>query len=178
MVSGLTSSFDGQKMLDKLGIGSSSGLAITPRGNGTSLTATDAKGTSVSGSGYVGNASASDIKNLTMQEAEDSGKQQVVEAVEEAEANQVDMINTTVLKIYELLDGVTNGDKAFRVKVDSYGLVKSGTSALGGLGALNDAASGYGNTVSSGGGSIGGGYSGSAGGGVNGSIDLGGWVMV
>ena len=132
MISGLAGSFSGQAMLTKMGISSGSGLTVTPRGEG-GIGSTDNAGggqQTTSGSGYVGNSSGSDIKNATIQEAEDSKKQQMIEALEEEPANQVDMINSTVLKIYELLDNVTKGNQTLRVRVDSYGL--TGSNSTGG----------------------------------------------
>ncbi len=127
MISGLASSFSGRAMLNTMGIKSGSGLAITPRGAGviTAAMSNDGGG-STSGSGYVGNAASSDIKNSTIQEAEDTKKSLMVEAQEDAESNQVDELNQTVLKIYELLDDVVKGSATFRVRVDSYGLVNGG----------------------------------------------------
>ena len=162
VISGLNSSFSTASMLNKLGIGNGSGLTITPRGTGAiSLGSTGT--TSVSESGYVGNASSSDIKDATLQEAADTKKQQMIEAKESEEANQIDILNTTALKIYELLDDVANGDKSLRVKVDTYGLTKiaSGSGALAGISgaSTNGVDNGYG--VNSGV--------------VSGSVDLGGW---
>lgn len=173
MISGLGSSFSGRAMLNKLGIGSGSGLAVTPRGEGGVTASTGGGSQSTSGSGYVGTASGSDIKNSTIQEAEDSKKQQMIEAKEEEEANKVDILNTTVIKIYELLDDVAHGNGSFKVKVEGYGLTKAGSSgsgsgAQGGVAALN---------------SLNGGSVGSSGNGINsesvsGNVDLGGWIMV
>jgi hypothetical protein len=176
IVSGLTSSFSGQAMLNKLGIGASSGLTVTPRGEGGGGPGGMSGGGSqtTSGSGYVGNSSGSDVKNSTIQEAEDSKKQQMIEAKEEEEANKVDILNTTVIQIYELLNDVVKGESTFRVKVEGYGLTKAsgGAGAQGGIQALNDS---IGGGSGSGVGSI------SSGGGVNsggvsGSIDFGGWT--
>jgi hypothetical protein len=169
-------------MLNQLGIGS--GIAITPRGDGGLYSQAGGGRKSTSGSGYVGNASGSDIKSTTMQEAEDTKQQLMVEAQESEEANQVDMINATLLKIYELLDDVAHGNGYFRVKVENYGLTRAGsTSAQGGVGALG-ALSDSGSSLTGSGTAIGGG-SGSSGnlsgggvnsGGINGSIDFGGWT--
>ena len=61
----------------------------------------------------------------------------MIEAKEEADTSQVDIMNTTVLKIYELLDDVVNGKNSLSVRVAGYGLTKaggalSGTSLTGG----------------------------------------------
>ena len=101
----------------------------------------------------------------------------MVEAKEEEEDNQVTVLNTTVIKIYELLDDVVHGNETFKVKVEGYGLTKAGSAsnALGGVNSLLDNA-GTGANVS---------YSGSGGtggtGGVNsisGSVDFGGWTAM
>jgi hypothetical protein len=166
LISGLGNSFSGQRMLKQLGISSGSGLTVTPRGDGGGGASTGGGGSSTSGSGYVGNSSGSDIKNSTIQESEDSKKQQMVEAKEEEEANQVNVLNTTVLKIYELLDDVAHGNGCFRVKVEGYGLTKAGAgnSSLGGVGALDNSSS---STLSSGG------VNSKS---ISGSIDFGGWT--
>lgn len=170
IISGLSSSFSGQAMLSKMGINEGSGLQVTPRGTGDGIGAADAAGggaQTVSGSGYVGNASSSDIKNTTLQEAEDTKKQQMIEAKEEAEATQIDFINTNVLQIYELLNDVANGKRSLQVKVEGYGLTKLNNSATlspaqGGVAGLlsNNANAGSGDALnggfSSGNGGIGG----------------------
>jgi hypothetical protein len=179
IVSGLSSSFSGQAMLTKMGIDSGSGLKVTPRGGGSGVGAGDdtngggAKTTSESG--YVGNSSSSDIKNSTIQETEDSTKKQVIEAVEEAEANQIDFINVNVLKIYELLEEVASGKRSLSVKTVGYGLTNLGgntslSGSQGGVAGLlsNNAANTSTNSSTLGGGSgsgsfsNGGNYSGSS----------------
>ena len=130
MVTGLASSFSGQAMLNTMGIKSGSGLQVLQRGGGVSAQEDSSSANrqkrlqSTSSSGYVGNASSSDIKSATLQEAEDTKKQLMIEAKEEAETTQIDFINTNVLKIYELLDEVTSGKRNFMVKVAGYGLTK------------------------------------------------------
>ena len=205
IISGLSSSFNGQAMLANMGIEQGSGLKITPRGNG-GIGASDMQGAkqSTSGSGYVGNASSSDIKNSTIQSTEENAKQQMIEAKEEAEATQIDFINTNVLKIYELLDEVANGKRSLSVKVAGYGLTNLGSNtslngAQAGVAGLlsNNAANNSSNNPLGGGFTSGGNYSGSSGSGhssgsVNSgssssgsdgfgstsSIDLGGWTIM
>lgn len=138
LMDGLSNSFSGQAMLNQLGISSTSGIEITPRGDGGFSIQTGGGSTSTSGSGYVGNASGSDIKNSTMQATNDDKKQLMIEAQEEEEANDLDVLNATVLKIYELLDDVAHGSGYFRVKVDNYGLTKgSSSSSQGGVAGVN-----------------------------------------
>jgi hypothetical protein len=206
MISGLSNSFSGQSMLSKMGIEQGSGLKVNIRGTGEGITASDSSGggaKTTSESGYVGNASGSDIKESTMQEAEDSKKKHMIEALEEEQAHQIDYINENVLKIYELLDEVTSGKRNFNVKVAGYGLTtKIGGSDLvvgpqGGVGgqlnvgtgsASSNAGgigSGFGGGQTSSGNSGSGHNSGYANSGSGGSdysvtkgIDLGGWTMM
>ena len=169
MVSGLASSFSGQAMLSKMGIGKGSGLEVTHRGSGDGITAQNAGGgtQSTSGSGYAGQSNGNDIKNSTVQEANDSKKKQMIKAKEEEPANQVDVLNNTVIKIYELLDGVAKGSKTLRVRVDNYGLIGSGNNdsntALSGSGnnnLLGNSGSSGGNAGGNSASSSGGSYSG------------------
>ena len=122
LISGLSRSFNGSKMLETMGISAGSGLSVTPRGSGTSLGAVGGGGLTTSGSGYVGNNNSSDVEKASMQEASDTQKQTMVEAKEEEESNQLDSINVTTVKIYELLDKVVRGENTFRVSVANYGL--------------------------------------------------------
>ena len=197
LINGLASSFSGHMMLASMGIDTGSGLAVTPRGTGGSGIEALAGGgaQTTSGSGYVGNASASDIKDSTIQQNEDDAKQQMIEAKEEAEANQIDFINTNVLKIYELLDEVANGKRSLNVKVSGYGLTNLGSntslsSAQGGVSGLlsNTPTNSTNNSLSSGGFTSGAtsssssSSSGSTGSsdrfGSGSGIDLGGWTMM
>jgi hypothetical protein len=189
MINGLASSFSGSMMLRTMGIEQGSGLEVTQRGGGGTSGLdgglTGGGNESTSGSGYVGNSSGSDVKNSTIQESEDSKKQQMVEAKEEEPTNQVDVLNNYVIKIYELLDGVTKGNQTFRVRVDSYGLTGTnghGGSAQGGTSGLLGTSSGS-NSLGEGAVSTGvGGSNNSSGGGMSASggspIDLGGWTMM
>lgn len=178
MVSGLSNSFSGQAMLDELGISKGSGLKVTPRGSG--IGATDAGGgqKTTSESGYVGNSSGSDVQNATLQEADDTREKQVIKAQEEIPSNQIESINVAVLKMYELLDEVSRGNKTLSVKVAGYGLTNngSGSGAQGGVsGLLNSGtSSSLGNSSLSSSGTSDG-FSGSS---VSGAVDLGGWTMM
>jgi hypothetical protein len=175
-----------------MGIAEGSGLAVTPRGGGQGATDIPGGNTSggaqtTSGSGYVGNGSGSDVKDSTIQEAEDSQKKQMIEAKEEAEENQVDFLNMYVLKIYELLDDVASGKRSLNVKMAGYGLTSSSSgtslaSVQGGVAGLlsNNSAN------SSGSNSLGGGFgvsessssnSGSGSGGLGSSVGFGGWSI-
>ena len=185
LVSGLSNSFSGQAMLRQLGIGSGTGLTITPRGAGDLAISASGSGTlSTSSSGYVGNTSSSDIKNSTLQEAENTKKQLMVEAKEEEESNQITLLNETAVKIYELLDDVAHGNSSLSVRVEGYGLTKAGSSsAQGGVGVLSNLSSSANSYLSSSGtysAAGGGGLSGTGvnSGGISGSIDFGGWTTV
>ena len=179
LVSGLGSSFSGRAMLNKLGIGSGSGLNVVQRGDGGGSSGSQGGGSqSTSGSGYAGNSSGSDVKDSTIQESEDSKKKQMIEAKEEEEANKVDVLNQTVIKIYELLEEVASGKSSFSVKVEGYGLTKAGgggSSALGGVAGLGNAgaSSGFGGGLT--GSSSGGGNGVSNSGSVSGNVTFGGW---
>lgn len=195
MISGLASSFSGRGMLKTMGIKEGSGLEITPRGGGGSgVGASDTDGSSngggaqtLSSSGYVGNSSGSDVKNSTIQESEDTKDQLMIEAKEEAEATQFDIISMNVLKIYELLDEVANGKRSLSVKVERYGLTSLDNSSLVGNSqagvagllsstpASNDSLNG-GFTSDNGSSSANNGTSSSFG--IGSSIDLGGWTML
>jgi hypothetical protein len=182
MLAGLGNSFSGQAMLKSLGIGSGSNLEITPRGDGKKLLGSKGGASkSTSSSGYVGNSSGSDIKDSTMQEAEDSKKQMMIEAKEEEEANQVTVLNETVIKIYELLDDVASGKSSFNVRVSGYGLTStrknSGSGAQGGIAALDNLSGVSRNSTTIGGSSGGGTAIGSVTTGGGSSFDLGGWTM-
>ena len=180
IVGGLGRSFSGKAMLKSLGIEEGNGLSITHRGGeglggGGLLDSGNLGGgaNGLSGSGLVGNSSGSDIKNTTIQETEEKSKKQLIKAKEDEPANQIDSINESVVKIYELLDNVTKGNQTLRVRVDSYGLTNlNNSNAIGGVsGILSN------NSTSN---SLGGnGGNGSSFGGTDshGAINLGGWTM-
>jgi hypothetical protein len=165
-------------MLEQLGIGEGSGVTTLIRGNADGVNFGGSEGggaKTTSTSAYVGNSSGNDIKNSTLQEAEDQKKQLMVEAKEEAEANQIDMINETVLKIYELLDDVTTGKNSFRVKVEGYGLTGAGSSSSSqaGVAALANAGGGGGSSAFSSGSD-----SSSNSSSVSGNASLSGWATI
>lgn len=182
MISGLASSFDGQAMLSTMGIEKGSGLKVTPRGNGGGVGANDNGGgaQTTSGSGYVGNASGSDVKNSTLQDAEESKNQQMIEAKEEAETNQVDELNSYVIQIFELLDEVTSGKRSFNVKVAGYGLTRSGGAQGGVAGLLSNKAADNGLGINEAGGSASSNNSTNDSSSAFGktSVSLGGWSVV
>lgn len=152
MLSGLSSSFSGRAMLNKLGIKSETALTVTPRGTEDTSSGPTGGGTSgISASGhaanYIGNASSSDIKENTLASAKDEKKQLMIEAKEGESPNQLDSINGTVLKIYELLDEVAHGNKTLSVKVEEYGLTRTASasgSSIGGVSAAGALSTGTG----------------------------------
>lgn len=170
MIQGLSNSFDGQKILQQLGISSGSNLAVTPRGTGT--VGAIVGGGAVSESAYIGNASSSDIKEATIQESKDTKKQEMIEAQEENERTELDTLNETTLKIYELIHDVVQGKDTFKVKVVDYGLTTNSRSSSG-SGSANGGADGVARLAA---------RAMSAGGGYQGDLnthtagDLGGWV--
>jgi hypothetical protein len=171
MIQGLSNSFSGQKMLQQLGIGSGSNLAVTPRGTSIA-SASVSGGSSVSESAYIGNASSSDIKESTIQESKDTKKQEMIEAQEENEHTELDTLNETTLKIYELIHDVVQGKDTFKVKVVDYGLTTNSRSSSG-SGSANGGADGVARLAARAMGA-GGGYQGDLN--THTAGDLGGWV--
>lgn len=193
MIQGLSSSFSGQAMLTKMGIDSGSGLKITPRGTGDGVGATLSGGgqQSVSSSGYIGNASGTDIRDTTLQEAEDTKDQLMIEALEDdiehEQAHKLESINTNVIKIFALLDEVTTGKRNLNVKVTGYGLTSLGTNtslngAQAGIeGLLNNNQNNHNNGGLNAGNNAGSGSTtngSSIGYGVGTGVDLGGWTII
>ena len=151
MISGLGNSFSGKAMLRQMGIEEGNGaLQINTRGGEGLGAEPTPEGNTLSESGFIGNADSSNIKNTTMQAADDDKKKQMIKAKEEEPANQVDMINSSVLKIYEILDDVAKGTKTLRVRVDNYGLTgdNKSSSAQGGVSGLSGSDSGFSTNVS------------------------------
>jgi hypothetical protein len=194
IIEGLGNSFSGEKMLKELGLEDGDGpKQLDLGGRGGSLLNSGGGRTDTGRSGVMAaNSSGGDIKDSTIQEANDSKKQQMIEAKEEAEENEVTIINTTVLKIYELLDDVVRGNSSLSVKVEGYGLTKANTAsklssgAIGGIdGVVNNMSASLSNSSTSISGNFSstdsstGGMNGSAtSGGVRGSVDFGSWTAV
>ena len=112
IVSGLGSSFSGTAMLNKLGI--SSNLTTVTRGDGN--LGLGERGVQKSSSGYVGNASGSDVKNKTLSDADEDSNNKLAQAKEENTEVTIEDVNDSVLRIYQLLEDVTNGALTFAVK--------------------------------------------------------------
>ena len=101
--------FSGSGMLRSLGVGGNLTNYVS-RGSGTSRYSTS--GLTVSSSGMVGQSDSGDIKNKTMQDANDEANPTLVEA-QESESNDIErkVVNDSVLKIYELLTELVDGSK-------------------------------------------------------------------
>ena len=139
MMTGLASAVSGDIMLNLAGINTkNSKIPVIARGSSTPLQ--NIGGTSLSESGYVGNASGEDVKNATLQDAEDSKKKQMVEAKEEETSDDtVIRSQQAIIDIYNLLEEVAHGSQSLRVRVVS-GCGCSGTSGNN----ENTAEAGYG----------------------------------
>lgn len=117
MISGLASAVSGDVMLSLAGINTKdSKVPVIARGSAPVLQ--NLSGSSLSESGYIGNASGSDIKNATLQDAEDSKKQQMIEAKDEETADDVVIKSQqAIIDIYNLLEEVAHGSQSLRVRV-------------------------------------------------------------
>jgi len=115
IVSGLGSSFDGKAMLNKLGI--SSNLTTVSRGSGD--LGLNQRGSQTSSSGYVGNSSGSDVKNKTLSDADNESSDKLAQTKAENTEVTIEDVNDSVLRIYQLLEDVTNGALTFTVKDDT-----------------------------------------------------------
>lgn len=77
-----------------------------------------ASGVTLSNSGFAGNADAGDVKEKTINDANDDANRQMIDKQEEQETDVKNkVINENVVKIYELLLNVTNGSAAFKVNM-------------------------------------------------------------
>ena len=77
-----------------------------------------ASGVTLSNSGFAGNADAGDVKEKTINDANDNANKQMIDKQEEQETDVKNkVINENVVKIYELLLNVTNGSAAFNVNM-------------------------------------------------------------
>lgn len=77
-----------------------------------------ASGVTLSNSGFAGNADAGDVKEKTINDANDDANKQMIDKQEEQETDVKNkVINENVVKIYELLLNVTNGSAAFKVNM-------------------------------------------------------------
>ncbi len=148
----------GSVMLARAGINPFGKVPVLARGSAPVLQ--NLSGSSISESGYIGNSSGSDIKNATLQDAEDSKKKQLVEAKDEESSDDVVIKSQqAIIDIYNLLEEVAHGSQSLRVR-----LVTNGGSPIAGTTTGNGTISDY--------------TSGSlTGGGVSTSADNGNWVL-
>ena len=116
MMSGLAN-LSTSNLLRSAGIDTkNSKVPVIARGTVSSLQNIGGQG--LSESGHVGNASGDDVKNATLQDAEDSKKKQMVEAKEEESSDDVVIRSQqAVIDIYNLLEEVAHGSQSLRVKV-------------------------------------------------------------
>ena len=115
MISGL-SALNTNNMLSLAGINTSGKAPVIARGSGATLQ--NMSGASLSESGLVGNSSGDDVKNATLQDAEDSKKKQLVEAKEDESADDVVIKSQqAIIDIYNLLEEVAHGSQSLRVRV-------------------------------------------------------------
>jgi hypothetical protein len=116
MVSGLASAASGSVMLNLAGINTSGKAPVIARGSAQPLQ--HLSGSSISESGYIGNSSGDDVKNATLQDAEDSKKKQMVEAKDEESSDDVVIRSQqAIIDIYNLLEEVAHGSQSLRVRV-------------------------------------------------------------
>lgn len=120
----------GSAMMMRAGINPFGKVPVLARGSAPVLQTLG--GSSISESGYVGNASGDDIKKATLQDAEDSKKKQMVEAKENETADDIAMkADLAVVDIYNLLEEVAHGSQSLRVRVIN-GPNGAGSSGVGG----------------------------------------------
>jgi hypothetical protein len=123
MITGLASATSGSAMLGLAGINTSGQAPVIARGSAQPLQ--HLGGSSISESGLVGNASGDDVKNATLQDAEDSKKKQMVEAKEEEPTDDLSTKSQqAVIDIYNLLEEVAHGSQSLRVRLISEGFEK------------------------------------------------------
>lgn len=145
MISGLGAAASGNIMLSLAGINTSGKAPVIARGSAPTLQ--NLSGSSISESGYIGNSSGEDIKNATLQDAEDSKKKQLVEAKEEESADDVVVRSQqAIIDIYNLLEEVAHGSQSLRVRVVNGNAVGGGGSSSNGSNNIIGEGSGSGST--------------------------------
>ena len=107
--------FSGSGMLKAFGVSES--LSTVSRGTGEGLLTTATAGVSSSGE-MVGNADGSDVKTKTMNDAQESGDQQLAEAQEESNETKLSTVDEHIMAIYDLLSDVTAGGSSLHVTID------------------------------------------------------------
>lgn len=105
----------GSAILRSLGIGDS----VSTVTRGTSASTRDISGSTVSSSGnYIGNSNASDISSKTLTDTTDEVSTQVSAAADESTETTTTTIDNHIVKIYELLQQVTDGTN-LRVAIEA-----------------------------------------------------------
>ena len=115
MLSGLGQNGVGSAMLRGFGVNSSQ-MKVLTRGSGTGIAAITS-GATLSESGYIGNANASDVESKTIGDASDSAKQQVEAANEENNETKLSTVDEHILLIHRLLQDVVDGGSALHVEM-------------------------------------------------------------
>ena len=175
MISGLTGALSGSMLLSNAGINTSGKAPVIARGSAQPLQ--HLGGSSISESGYIGNASGDDVKKATLQDAADSKKKQMVEAKDEESVDDVAAkANLAVVNIYNLLEEVAHGSQSLRVRVINNNSLAGGSAggsgSSGGTGGVSYTI-GDGSSVGATGAMGGGSLANS----VNGGADNGNWVL-
>jgi hypothetical protein len=131
MMSGLASAVSGDVMLSLAGINTREKAPVITRGSATPLQ--HLSGSSITESGYIGNASGSDVRKSTLQDAEDSKKQQMIQAKDDESADDIVIKSQmAVVNIYNLLEEIAHGSQSLRVRVvNNIGCGGSSTSGGG-----------------------------------------------
>lgn len=131
MVSGLGNMFaPGGRMLTTAGIEKSGATALKIESRGSGLGGGSGESMSESGT-MVANSNGQEMADSTMAAAEKDKEDQLIEAKDEMEDNEVTALNTYVLSIYKILDQVVSGESQFHVKLTS-GLGTDGLYGTGG----------------------------------------------
>lgn len=114
LASGSAGGLSGIGMLKALGIDfTGSQLTTITRGNGG--TGLLQSGGTTDESGYAGNKSGEDVLNKTMSDANQSKKEQQIEATEESEEVTLSTVDEHVVSIYTLLQDVVDGTSKLHV---------------------------------------------------------------
>lgn len=114
LASGSAGGVSGIGMLKALGLDfTGSQLTTVTRGNGG--TGLLQSGGTTDESGYAGNQSGEDVLNKTMSDANQSKKEQQIEATEESEEVTLSTVDEHVVSIYTLLQDVVDGTSKLHV---------------------------------------------------------------
>lgn len=102
----------GAGMLKALGINNN--LKTTTRGNAVGLGYSSISGASTSESTYITNSSSSDIQDKSFADAQSDTKR--AQAKNDEEQIELKDVNAEIIKIFQLLQAVTDGSKSFTVQ--------------------------------------------------------------